>query len=712
MRIKSLLICAALPLVLSCSVRETGSPAGEPVFASTESASKVYISDGLQVYWNAGDRISLFDSNTANSPYRFKGSDGDSSGEFASDGSVSAGSAIGAIYAVYPYDSGASVSSGGVLSVNYPAAQEYAAGTVGPGTNIMVASSSDRNLLFRNAGACLVLRLFGEGFSVSSVAISGKGGEPLAGKASVSVGTDGLPAVSFGSGAAKTLTLNCPSPVALGSSEASATEFWIFLPPVSFSSGFTVTVSCQDGTVFVKDTSKPLNLGRSTVTRTVPLEVVAGEQTITYTESSEVFANPERGLYSNKGYHSAGTAITSSLLSSCRRAGRSLILLEYYLTDFMESDISSDYLKLIENNFKRLRSGGMKCILRFAYKNGHADSDKPFDASEEWVMSHIAQVRPLLQTYSDVIYVLQAGFIGSWGEWYYTSNFVQGPKTDADYLPRKRVLEALLDALPQDRQVELRTPTFKMKIYGYSLSDTLRISEAHGTSAKARVAGHNDCFLASGNDSGTYSSDSERQYWKAETRYLIMGGETCKTSEYCACSKSGSIPGAISELQDYHFSYLNMEYNTDVLNRWKSENCFDEVEKRLGYRLVLREGTFPRKPAAGKECSVTIRLQNVGFAAPMNPRGAELVLVSQSGSVLGSWPLESDPRFWMPESGVITISRTITLPAGASGQCRLCLSLPDGAPNLADDPMFAIRLANENVWDEDLGVNVLATFSL
>ena len=712
MRIKSLLITALPAILLSCTVREAGEPAGEPVYASTETASKVYIGSGLQVFWNAGDRISLFDSNTANVPYRFKGSDGDTAGEFSADGSASAGSSLGAIYAVYPYDSGTSASSGGVLTVNYPATQEYAAGTVGPGANIMAAASSSRELTFRNAGGCLVVRLYGAGFSVSSIALSGNGSEALAGKASVTMPVDGTPTVSFGSGASKAITLNCPSPVALGSSEASAVGFWFFLPPVNFASGITVTVTCSDGTVFEKTTSKPLQIARNTVTRTAPVEVVAGDVTVTYTESFENFVNPERGLYSGKGYHSVGSAVTNSLLSSCRRAGRSLILLEYYLTDYMESDIASDYLTLIENNFKRLRSGGVKCILRFAYKNGHADSDKPYDPTETWVMRHIEQLKPYLQTYSDVIYVMQAGFIGSWGEWYYTTNFVQGPKTDADYQPRKRVLDAILDALPADRQVEVRTPTFKMKIYGYGLSDTLRVSEAHGTSVKARVAGHNDCFLASTNDSGTFANDAERSYWKAETRYLIMGGETCKLSDYCTCSKSGSIPGAISEMQDYHFSYLNMEYNTDVLNRWKNENCYDEAAMRLGYRLVLREGTFPSKPAAGKECNVTLKLQNVGFAAPMNPRGADLVLLDASNIVLGTWPLGSDPRFWQPESGVITIKKSITLPAGASGQCRLCLSLPDGASNLEGDPKFAIRLANEGVWVDALGVNVLQTFNL
>lgn len=64
----------------------------------------------------------------------------------------------------------------------------------------------------------------------------------------------------------------------------------------------------------------------------------------------------------------------------------------------------------------------------------------------------------------DVIYVLQAGFIGCWGEWYYTTNY--GVKKD-DYKPnasqkkdRVEIMKALLNAVP-GRMVQMRTPALK-----------------------------------------------------------------------------------------------------------------------------------------------------------------------------------------------------------------------------------------------------------
>ena len=439
---------------------------------------------------------------------------------------------------------------------------------------------------------------------------------------------------------------------------------------------------------------------------------VSSFTTVTYTESTANFANPERGFYMPKGIRSeSASTITNSWMSSQRKAGRSLALLEYYLMDYMESDISAKYLTVVENNFKALRKGGMKCILRFTYSDT-SSGDGPWDATEEWVMRHIQQIKPLLQAYSDVIYVMQAGFIGAWGEWYYTTNFVFKPSSSADYQPRKRVLEALLDALPSNRQVEVRTPTFKMKIFNLALKDTITRATAHTDSPVSRVAGHNDCFVASGSDQGTFQNSTERNYWKADTRYTIMGGETCAVSDYCHCQGSGSIPGTLSELASYHWSYLNIDYNKDVLNLWDSEGCKSEVEQRLGYRLVLQDGTFTSSPRAGKDMEIELRLKNKGFAAPMNPRGAYLVLTDASSNELVRWPLDSDPRFWQPESGTITVNKTVTIPAGVSGTAKLHLFLPDGSATLADNPLYAIRMANDDMWDETTGFNLLYTFNI
>ena len=430
-----------------------------------------------------------------------------------------------------------------------------------------------------------------------------------------------------------------------------------------------------------------------------------GMETVTYLASDENFPNPERGFYSAAEVYSAdGRGISQGSLSSARANGRSLYLLEFHMGAYVASDISEEYLQTIRARFQSLRDGGVKCILRFCYSNGYAESDKPWDATPEQVNRHLAQLKPLIQEFCDIIMVVQAGFIGSWGEWYYTENFT-------DNASRKALVDALLDVVPAERQIELRTPAYKMRLYGYNLADTLTVAEAHQPTAKARLGGHNDCYLSSANDVGTFNNKNERQYWATETQFTIMGGESCELTNYCNCVGTEKINGALKDLAIYHFTYLNNGYHQGVLKRWRDQGCMDEIQKRLGYRLVLTEGLFTKEPEAGKDFKVVLKMNNVGFASVMNPRDAELILADASGKTVKTWALNSDPRYWMPGEET-TIEQTIQLPAGISGEMTLYLNLPDPCQTIHDNPLFSIRLANVGTWVESTGYNKLYSFNL
>ncbi len=412
---------------------------------------------------------------------------------------------------------------------------------------------------------------------------------------------------------------------------------------------------------------------------------------VTFEETNAAVINPERGFYSAHEVHSdKDTPLQAGDVRARRATGHSVLLLEFYLTDFVSGNISAKYIKNIQASLEAMREGGCKAIVRFAYTWDQNAEIK--DAEVEQVLKHIAQLKPTLQKYEDVIFVLQAGFVGVWGEWYYTSHFGMSPKTANDYAPRKQVTDALLDALPASRQIELRTPTFKMKMYGMSLKDTLTSATAHDGSVSSRLAGHNDCFGASANDQGTFDNDDTREFWKKDTRYTIMGGETCAVSEFCLC------PQSLKDLADYHWTYLHDGYNQDVLSRWRSDGCYSEIEKNLGYRLVLQDVHYSAIEA-GKPCKVTIRLNNNGYAAPMNPREAWLVWKGSDGKVVKS-PLGVDPRTWHSGYNAVISQFVPTTDKGT-----LYLELSD--PLIQGNPDFSIAFANINVFDSKTGYNQL-----
>ena len=183
-----------------------------------------------------------------------------------------------------------------------------------------------------------------------------------------------------------------------------------------------------------------------------------------------------------------------------------------------------------------------------------------------------------------------------------------------------------------------------------------------------------------------------------------MGGETCGVSSYCECAVT------LKDCEDYHWTYLNIEYNRQVHNVWKDGGCWDEIERRLGYRLSFAD-VYHSTPAAGQDMTVALQIKNSGFAAPMNGRGFELVLVDGKGKKTVYEFNDVDPRYWFA-GRTVNIEKAITIPSDASGKCTLYLNLPDPKPTLHDNPRFSIRLANDGVWNDELGYNKIMEFNL
>lgn len=406
---------------------------------------------------------------------------------------------------------------------------------------------------------------------------------------------------------------------------------------------------------------------------------------ITYIESDSNFFNPERGFYSHVN------PFTLENLNKLADRDISIVMSSYTMPDYRDKLLSPAFLDSVGNNLKLVREAGLKAFLQFRYTTNV--NQKPWDAPEEWTLKHIEQLKPIFQEYVDVIYILKAGFIGVWGEWYYTDHYNYIPNKD-EYGPRRRVLDALLDALPKSRMIATRTPAAKLYSFGIQVSDSVTYQTAYNGSDLSRIAFHNDCFLADEDDTGTFGGDlSFRNFWAAESRYLAMGGETCKLSSYSECSN------ALEDLAEYHWSFLNDSYHRGVLADWDSTGCLDEIKKRLGYRFVLIDGEFPKQAAKGDKFMMNLNLRNAGFAAPFNPRSVEIVFVSKETGKEYKIGLSDDPRFWFPDVN-IKLSASFDVPADMTpGDYDVYLHLPDPEPNLYGKKSFSVRLANKDVWD-------------
>jgi hypothetical protein len=151
-------------------------------------------------------------------------------------------------------------------------------------------------------------------------------------------------------------------------------------------------------------------------------------QTVNYTASSLIINNPERGLQkysitaSNYSTTNGANNLSVSTLKAWKNSSDKVtVVYRYFMLDaFLNANINSTYLNNIQKDFNNVRTAGLKVIVRFAYSNEEGTTAQ--QASKAQILTHISQLSPLLNTNKDVIFSLQAGFIGTWGEWYYTNS--------------------------------------------------------------------------------------------------------------------------------------------------------------------------------------------------------------------------------------------------------------------------------------------------
>lgn len=428
---------------------------------------------------------------------------------------------------------------------------------------------------------------------------------------------------------------------------------------------------------------------------------------VTYTpDNTTIFKNPERGYTEELSYKVSvahPNVVKNNLDNNWGGSNQmTLVMVLYNFNKFKAADIPSEVLAGFDEDMQILRDCGVKCVLRFAYTESQSDKT---DATPEWVKRHLEQLKPHLAANADVIYVLEAGFIGSWGEWYYTTNY--GNESQHMNSNRRKVIQYLFDNVPEDRFILFRYSMLKTEYFN---DDTpLSAEEGFSGTMRARWGCHNDAFLNNWGNDGTYASDDDdddpavRQFVATETLYVPNGGETNVESNSLAEKVYTKAP---AEMAEYHWSFCGKSYATQVTSRWKSSGIYDTLNVHMGYRYNLLDAQFSDQAAPGGKANITIRIRNAGYAPIYNKRTAYVVL--KNGNKTYPIALKADPRRWLPNGYVSWINEQIDLPSDMSeGTYQLYLWLPDQYESIKNDARFAVRFANTNVWDANTGYNNL-----
>lgn len=372
-----------------------------------------------------------------------------------------------------------------------------------------------------------------------------------------------------------------------------------------------------------------------------------------FTESAKKLYNPNRGFYYMHGFriNDEETDFRQNIADRfCRDEETKLTLIEFNLQYYQDRPISEKGLENLEALFQELEKLDKQLIVRFVYDwNGENQQYEP--ESLDIILEHMRQVGPVLCKYKDTIFTLQGLFIGNWGE-------MNGTKY-ANMEDVQKLARQLAEVTDKSTFLSVRMPMFWRM--ATELPDAVSVERDDGTLA-SRLGLYNDGMLGSWSDYGTYGDHTKEEhgyftYWNREEE-LAFQEELCKIvpsgGEVITDNSYNDFENALQDLKRMHVTYLNRDYDRNVLNKWENTTVTEDgvfqgmdglsyVERHLGYRLLIKDTALDYQYEQDV-LSVAIAMQNVGFAPLYNEKKVQVILHSEETGETHIYPVEQDIR--------------------------------------------------------------------
>ena len=224
-------------------------------FSATQEGAQTRTSvgaDGKAVNWSEPDAISVFDG-TSNTKYTLTSGAGETSATFDSDAEIQKADSY---IALYPYQSGVSMSDGTLSNVTLKSEQTAVVGSFDPGAALMLAQteSGSLSLAFKNVVGYVKVTPMFDCKKITFVR-NGESGI-LAGKLSLKMNGD-TPSIAG-------IMDGSPS-VSISGDIKSGSAYYIAVLPVTLSSGFRLVFTDAAGKEKYRESSKDPDINKSKV---------------------------------------------------------------------------------------------------------------------------------------------------------------------------------------------------------------------------------------------------------------------------------------------------------------------------------------------------------------------------------------------------------------------------------------------------------------
>lgn len=463
--------------------------------------------------------------------------------------------------------------------------------------------------------------------------------------------------------------------------------------------------------------------------------VVAAEQTTTladsgidYTETIETINNPGAGYTSTLWYtckpgetpikNPSGNLVLMFINIGAFSSGANGTTAEDgTYTEGTDYDLDQTFFEGLRGTFENCRKNGCTIALRFRYDENGKNNPEP--ATFEQVKKHISQIKEngILEDYKDLLMFVESGFVGAWGEQH------SGKYTSLEY--KAELLDAMLDMVPDDIPVTVRTPNIFAKWAGIEMSEIDSWVSEPGSDA-ARVGMYDDGYMGSDSDLGTYSNREKETTWLGnQTVNTYFGGEFSGNLDWAKKYDTYLPENAIPEMYKTHLSYINSNiynlYNDYTFNEsydtvntdnsaYYGQTVFKFIRDHLGYRFVLRDSDISEQVSQGSSLTLDFCVENTGFANPIRPQTAEIILEKDGNYI--TTEIDVNSKEWLSCTSSDELLN-LRIPGGLeTGKWNAYIRLSVSNQSVKDGYKRTVKFANNDIWNASLGANFLGTFEV
>lgn len=303
-------------------------------------------------------------------------------------------------------------------------------------------------------------------------------------------------------------------------------------------------------------------------------------------------------------------------------------LLYHVRVSLADYDVNSALTNINQNTLNgfdlflnKLEKQNATIIIRFAYDGFEGIANK--EPSIDIIKNHIISISKILNKHQYLIKAIECGLIGLWGEMH-TSDIVT-----------QENINILLDTWLKYTNyfpILVRKPSFIYKYFGYDLSN-LSSFEFKNDKEK-RIGMFNDGYLGTKADTGTYIDRKKEVEFLSKLTTPFGGEVILREGNYT------DLPSDIfAEQYKTHLSYLNSEYDDNVINKWKKStfeygkyqgfNKYNLMNNLMGYGLLLSSFSAYTN---NDQLFINFNIDNTGFVPFKNNIKGKLIVKNDNYS--------------------------------------------------------------------------------